>query len=119
MVGLVPFGEDHEEPYDVYQAIVSSQLSFPEYFLNKKNRQSAKIIQQLLKRAPEQRHGGDYAKLKAHEWLKNIDWDGLVEQRVEAPFIPDVKSIVDHNSAKKEIEKAVSIVDITDAKKSK
>ena len=111
MIGQVPFGDDFEEPYDVYQAIVSSQLSFPEYFLTKENKQCAKIMQQLMKRSPEQRHGGDYAKLKAHEWLRNVDWDGLVEQTVKAPICPPETAEVDHTNSKTQIEEAVSVVD--------
>lgn len=69
MVGMVPFGDDCEEPYDVYQQIVSSKLAFPGYFITDTNKKAARLMQQLMKRSPDARHGGSYAALKAHPWF--------------------------------------------------
>lgn len=111
MIGQVPFGDSVDEPYDVYEAIVSEQLSFPEYFLTPANKKAAKMIQQLLKRSPEQRTGGSYAKLKAHSWFDKQDWDGQVEQRIEAPYIPQSME-VDLNSARKEVSEGLDILSV-------
>ena len=41
MCGLVPFGEDSENPFEVYKLITSQNLMYPPYF---KNRGAKKII---------------------------------------------------------------------------
>ena len=36
MCGYVPFGDDAEDPYDIYQDIMSKNLSYPSYMKDKK-----------------------------------------------------------------------------------
>ena len=69
MCGLVPFGEDCENPYEVYTMIANRPLSYPAYFLNEGNFSSKQLIEQLLSRNPDVRMGGSYSALKAHEWF--------------------------------------------------
>ena len=75
MVGMVPFGEECEDPTDVYPLIEKQELTFPIYFLNKPENKVAKLfIEQLLNRTPDARLGGSYASLKAHKWFEKLDW---------------------------------------------
>lgn len=75
MCGIVPFGEDCEDPYQVYDIITkSSKIQYPAYFVTRKNKQAKKIIERLLSRTPEARLGGSYAALKAHPWFETFDW---------------------------------------------
>lgn len=74
MCGLVPFGEDCEDPYEVYQLISTQSLQYPVYFLVKSNKISKKMIEQLLNRSADARLGGSYAALKAHPWFDTLDW---------------------------------------------
>ena len=71
MSGFVPFGEEAEDPYDIYQEIISSPLKYPSYF---KDKLAQKLIEQLLNKVPEARLGGSYAALKAHKWFDKFDW---------------------------------------------
>jgi cGMP-dependent protein kinase len=52
MCGLVPFGEECDDPYEVYQLISSQSLSYPNYFKDKKNKLARNLIEQLLNRKP-------------------------------------------------------------------
>ena len=74
MCGLVPFGEDCDDPYEVYQMISQHPLQYPVYFITKTNRLAKKLIEQLLNREPDARLGGSYAALKAHGWFDMMDW---------------------------------------------
>lgn len=75
MCGLVPFGEECEDPYEVYQLITAQNLHYPSYFLsNKENKLAKKMIERLLNRNSSARLGGSYAALKAHPWFDNFDW---------------------------------------------
>jgi cGMP-dependent protein kinase len=77
MCGLVPFGDDCEEPNEVYELIDKQKLAFPPYFDNiPENKPAKSFIEQLLNRSPEARLGGSYAALKAHKWFEKFDWVG-------------------------------------------
>jgi cGMP-dependent protein kinase len=88
MVGYLPFGDDCEDPFEVYQVVVTSQLSFPHSFLKPENRKAKSIMEQLLSRTPERRLGGSFAALKAHQWFDDFDWDKLLDKDIKAPFLP-------------------------------
>ena len=110
---MVPFGDDCEEPYDVYQHIVNSKQAFPSYFITDQNKKAAKMMQLLMKRAPEARHGGSYSIQKAHSWFEGVNWDGLIESsdKSVAPYIPPPNTLINMKSAKKQIEAGMSIYD--------
>lgn len=84
MCGIVPFGEDCEDPYEVYQLIMSNQsLKYPNYFDQSTNRYAKQMMEQLLNKIPEARLGGSYAALKAHKWFEKLDWvDDLCNSRI-------------------------------------
>ena len=69
MVGMVPFGDDCEEPYDVYQQIVSSKLAFPSYFITEQNKRAARMMQQMMKRSPDARHGNFTVSNIKNRWF--------------------------------------------------
>lgn len=71
MCGMVPFGEDAEDPYDIYEEILKKELTYPSYLKDKK---AKKLMDQLITKVPEIRLGGSYASLKANPWFENFDW---------------------------------------------
>lgn len=71
MCGMVPFGEEIEDPYELYELIIKKNLSYPSYFKDKK---SQKFIEQLLNKIPDLRLGGSYVNLKANPWFDKLDW---------------------------------------------
>lgn len=75
MVGYVPFGEDCEDPYEVYKIIQEREPVYPSYFTSERsNKLARKMMEQLLNRSPDARLGGSYAALKAHPWFESLDW---------------------------------------------
>lgn len=79
MSGYVPFGEDAEDPYEIYEEIIKKEISFPEYFTD----QTAKTFAlQLLSRIPEMRLGGSYNSLKSHAFFRNLDWVNIYKQNL-------------------------------------
>ena len=71
MAGYVPFGEDAEDPYEIYEEILKNSLKFPKH-MNDKNTNS--FIAQVLNKTAEARLGGSFSALKNHPFFQGIDW---------------------------------------------
>lgn len=70
--GQVPFGEDEDDPYNIYERVLEHRLVFPQFL---DSQFPAKpIIEQLLNQNPAMRSGGSIDNLKANKWLKDMDW---------------------------------------------
>lgn len=66
MCGFVPFGEEAEDPYEIYDEIIKKEvIGYPNYFKDQKARP---LIEQLLNKTPEMRLAGGYKALKKHAW---------------------------------------------------
>ena len=71
MAGYVPFGEEAEDPYEIYQEILKKPLKFPNYM---KDLNTNNFIIHLLNKVPEARLGGSYGSLSKHAFFNGIDW---------------------------------------------
>ncbi len=54
--------------------------------------ESADFINKLLIRKPEGRLGSN---IKEHPWVKDYDWKGMFEKKLDAPFVPEKKDNFD------------------------
>ncbi|CAD8172465.1 unnamed protein product [Paramecium octaurelia] len=89
--GGLPFGEDAEDPFEIYKEITKKPLSYPSYMSDK----SAKVfIEQLLNRIPELRLGGSYQTLKQHAWFKDFQWDVLITKKLKPVYKPSANKII-------------------------
>jgi cGMP-dependent protein kinase len=87
--GGVPFGEDEEDPYKIYEAILDMRLDYPP--LVDQNTFLAKgFIEQLMSKSPEMRSSGGAEALKKHSWFEGFDWESLNSQTIVPPYTPDV-----------------------------
>ena len=66
MCGFVPFGEEAEDPFDIYEEIIKKNISYPNYLEDKR---AKKFMEQLLSKIPEIRLGGGYNQLKTNMWF--------------------------------------------------
>lgn len=71
MCGMVPFGEEAEDPYEIYEEVIKKPLMYPNYM---KDKHAKKLMEQLLNKIPEIRMGSSYASLKANTWFSSFDW---------------------------------------------
>jgi cGMP-dependent protein kinase len=69
MAGFVPFGEDAEDPLQIYQEILKNPLKFPKHM---KDSSFNALISQLLGKNPESRLGGSFVNLKKHAAFDRI-----------------------------------------------
>jgi len=89
--GVLPFGEDEEDPYMVYECVLNEALEYPAYVHGKIK--AASMIEQLLNRNPAMRTGGNFARLKSHRWLKDMDMEKILCRDEPAPFKPTLPPI--------------------------
>lgn len=101
MCGAVPFGEEAEDPYEIYEEVIKKPLTYPNYV---KDKNAKKVMEQLLSKIPEIRLGSSYASLKANVWFSSFDWDKLLDKELKPPYIPPKNKMIND----KEIEKLIS-----------
>ena len=87
LCGYVPFGDDMEDPYEIYEKIVKKKgkVKFPAYMSDLKARN---LISQLLNKSPDARLGGSFATLKNNEFFQGFDWTNLLNKKIDPPFFP-------------------------------
>ena len=93
MCGGVPFGEEEEDPYNIYEAVLSAPLRYPNFVAQPFPAQD--IIAQLLDRNPGMRTGGGMNKLRQHVWFKNFDWNECICRKTRTPYVPQCEPIED------------------------
>lgn len=90
--GVPPFTS--EFPMDVYKKILSGDFSIPSHF----STSIVDLIKKLLNPSQSTRLGrtfGGAKEIKKHEWFSELNFKELIEQGIEAPSVPVLKSIDD------------------------
>lgn len=92
LYAAVPFGEEENDPYMVYEMIQQGKLVFPP---NADNKDKIKdLLMQLLSKNPAARLGGTLENLKGHPWFIGINWDKIVRRELPTPYVPILPSII-------------------------
>ena len=71
-IGGLPFGEEEEDPFAIYDKILQDPLRFPSAFTKKSS--TRQFIELLLSKNPALRAVGGVAKLKQHKWFLQFEW---------------------------------------------
>merc|ERR1712178_185666 len=86
MVGPLPFGQDMDNHYEIFQEILKGHLTFPKFV---KEQETKDMISGLL--SPVQRRLGcsskGYAEIREHDFFSGFDWDGLVGRNLPPPLV--------------------------------
>ncbi|ORY49346.1 kinase-like protein [Rhizoclosmatium globosum] len=97
--GYAPFRARHKD--ELRKSIMNDPLEFsknPKYNISDV---AIQFITALLTRPLEDRLGsnenGGYAKIKEHEWFKDIVWDKVEKKELPVPFVPDVEKNAYHD----------------------
>ena len=92
LVGIDPFNDD--DPMQIYQNIVKGKIIFPTNI----NKKAKSLIKHLLVSDISKRYGclkGGVKDIIEHNFFHGFDWRGLIMQKIEAPYIPEVKGKFD------------------------
>ncbi|KXS22590.1 hypothetical protein M427DRAFT_130235 [Gonapodya prolifera JEL478] len=91
LTGTSPFrGTDDEE---ISNAILNDDVIFPPYV--NLSKEAAGLIRRLLNRDPARRLGSgpaDGDEIKKHPFFRGVDFEGMIQLKYPAPFLPKVKN---------------------------
>jgi cGMP-dependent protein kinase len=94
MCGGVPFGENAEDPMDVYLSIINDKMVFPPFC---KDHEFKSLMQQMLTKNPMSRTS-KLSQVKNHIWYKSFNWDDLPSLKMVAPYKPIIQDDVIKNT---------------------
>lgn len=93
LFGIVPYGHNKEDPYEIYQSILNDNFKYPVFI--KDSQKPNGIIEKLLQKDPFER--GTIEDIKKHEWFLGTDWEEFISQEVGAEFTPGLEKNLEDN----------------------
>jgi len=92
LASYAPFYD--EDPMKTYEKIIHGEIAFPSEF----SKDAIHLIKKLLNPKPFKRLGvtkGGASAIKKHPWFKGFDWDALLEKKLAAPLVPEIRDNID------------------------
>ena len=91
--GKLPFGEDLEDPVDIYRAVCREELSFPLFVHDEKY---MALLNKMLKKNPTQRLW-KFEQIKTDPYFQDFDWNKLISLSYPPPYMIDIKPDKENN----------------------
>jgi len=92
--GKLPFGEDLEDPMDIYRAVCKEELSFPNFVHDEKY---MLLMNKMLKKNPAQRLW-KFEQIKSDPYFSDFDWNKLISLSYPPPYMIKMKPDKEVNS---------------------
>ena len=92
LVGIDPFSDD--DPMKTYKKIIKGKINFPKDI----DKDAKSLIKHLLTADTTKRYGclkNGVKDILNHRFFNGFDWKGFVYLKLEAPYIPKIKSDID------------------------
>ena len=80
--GKLPFGEDYDDPMDIYRAVSQEELTFPSFVKDEKFMQ---LMNKMLKKSPTNRLW-KFKQIKEDPYFKDFDWNKLISLSYPPPY---------------------------------
>ena len=87
MCGMVPFGEEAEDPYEIYEEIIKKDITYPNYLKDKK---AKKLMDQGVLVPDEVVIGMIESKLDANPTAKGFIFDGFPRTTAQAAALDNL-----------------------------
>ncbi|KXS09199.1 Pkinase-domain-containing protein [Gonapodya prolifera JEL478] len=104
--GLPPFYSENTNV--MYNKILHTQVAFPPGY----SREAESLVRGLLERDPKRRLGSPplgALAIKRHPFFRSIDWDRLLQKKVQPPHKPQVASETDTSNFDTEFTNALPV----------
>ena len=85
--GKLPFGEEFEDPMDIYRAVCKEELSFPNFVHDEKY---MALLNKMLKKNPANRLW-KFEQIKADPYFSDFDWNKLISLSYPPPYMIQMK----------------------------
>ena len=92
--GKLPFGEEYEDPMDIYRAVSKEELSFPNFVHDEKY---MSLLNRMLKKNPTQRLW-KFEQIKDDPYFKDFDWNKLISLSYPPPYMIKMKEDNENNA---------------------
>ena len=93
--GKLPFGEDYEDPMDIYRAVCQEELTFPNFV---KDEKFMALMKKMLKKNPTNRLWKTN-QIKEDPYFKDFDWNKLMSLSYPPPYKIKLKQEKENNKA--------------------
>ena len=91
--GKLPFGEDYDDPMDIYRAVSQEELTFPSFVKDEKFMQ---LMQKMLRKSPTNRLW-KFKQIKEDPYFKDFDWNKLISLSYPPPYKLKMKEEKENN----------------------
>ena len=92
--GKLPFGEELEDPMDIYRAVCKEELSFPNFVHDEKY---MVLLNKMLKKNPAQRLW-KFEQIKSDPYFSDFNWNKLISLSYPPPYMIKMKPEKESNS---------------------
>ena len=92
--GKLPFGEEYEDPMDIYTAVSQEELTFPQFVNDEK---FMKLMIKMLKKNPTHRLW-KFKQIKEDPYFSNFDWNKLISLSYPPPYMIKMKESKETNT---------------------
>jgi protein kinase X len=83
-----PFYDDN--PFQIYQKILAGKIEWPRTIdLHAKDLIKKLLTSDRTKRLGSMKNGTD--DIKRHKWFKSVDWEAVVQKKLQPPIVPKVQ----------------------------
>ena len=92
--GKLPFGEEYDDPMDIYRAVSKEELTFPNFVHDDKFIQ---LMSKMLKKNPTNRLW-KFKQIKQDPYFADFDWNKLISLSYPPPYMLKMKEDKENNS---------------------
>ena len=90
--GKLPFGEDYEDPMDIYKAVATDELVFPKFV---KDDLFKELMRKMLIKNPTNRLW-KFQQVKDDAYFSDFDWNKLISLSLTPPYMIKFKQSIDN-----------------------
>ena len=92
--GKLPFGEEFDDPMDIYRAVSKEELSFPNFVHDEKY---MSLMNKMLKKNPTKRLW-KFEQIKEDPYFNDFDWNKLISLSYPPPYMIELKEEKENNA---------------------
>ena len=91
--GKLPFGEEYEDPLDIYKAVSKDPLEFPKFCHDD---DFMELMKKMLNKSPTSRLW-KLKQIKEDKYFEGFDWNKLISLSMPPPYKISFKEIKEKN----------------------